>query len=135
MILSVLSAALLMGASPAEIQVDVGRADWKALPRLTSLSRDMPTNAMVGRVEAMLRKGACHFRGQTSQKFDITVPYAVLVNPDGTANRVIVGETGCPALESYVGLLVLGMARNGEFRRNGEASARWKASEISFTQE
>ena len=127
-------AAILLGAASGPIQVDVGRADWSAMPQL-KVDRRLPTAAMVGDVEEMLRDGKCSMRGQTSQKFDITVPYAVLVEPDGGARRVVVGETGCAPLESYVGLVVLTLAEQGDFRSSSTAKARWYASELNFTQE
>lgn len=129
-----IAAAILLGAASGPIQVDVGRANWDTMPQL-KVDRRLPTPAMVGDVEEMLRDGKCSMHGQTSRKFDITVPYAVLVEPDGGARRVVVGETGCAPLESYVGLVVLTLAEHGDFRSSGEAKARWYASELNFTQE
>ncbi|HEY0413484.1 MAG TPA: hypothetical protein VGD66_10110 [Allosphingosinicella sp.] len=135
MIGTVLLAGLLMASEPAQIQVDVGRANWTTLPRLQAVARPLPSAPMVEKVEEMLRTGACRLRGQTANRFDITVPYAVLVNTDGSARRVIVGETGCADLESYVGLVVLELAREGDFRPSGGNGSRWLASEINFNLE
>jgi hypothetical protein len=126
--------AFLLGAAGGPIQVDVGRADWDRMPPL-KIERRLPTAAMVGQVEKILLDGGCKLEGQTAKQFDITVPYAVLVEPDGGARRVVVGETGCAPLESYVGLVVLTMADEGDFRSSGQATARWYASELNFTQE
>ena len=128
-------AAMLLGTSPGPIQVDVGRVKWDALPALHAVDRRLPPPAMEGQVERILQSGKCSISGQTARRFDITVPYAVLVEPDGTARRVVVGETGCAPLESYVGLVVLTMAEEGDFRPSGQSKARWYASELSFTQE
>ena len=132
--LGAIFAALLLGTSTGPIQVDVGRADWDKMPPL-KVERRLPTAAMVGQVEKILLNGGCRFEGQTARQFDITVPYAVLVEPDGGARRVVVGETGCAPLESYVGLVVLTMADEGDFRSSGQSTARWYASELNFTQE
>lgn len=126
--------ALLLLGSGGPVQVDVGRADWDKMPAL-DVERRLPTAAMVGQVEKILTDGGCALEGQTARRFDITVPYAVLVEPDGGAKRVVVGETGCAPLESYVGLVVLTMAEAGDFRSSGSAKARWYASELNFTQE
>lgn len=128
-------AAMLLGTSPGPIQVDVGRADWDSMPALQAVDRRLPTPSMVGQVERILQSGGCSISGQTARRFDITVPYAVLVEPDGSARRVVVGETGCAPLESYVGLVVLTMAEAGDFKPSGQSKARWYASELSFTQE
>lgn len=127
-------ATLLLGAASGPIQVDVGRAEWDKMPSL-KVDRRLPTAEMVGQVEAMLTSGKCAMKGQTARKFDITVPYAVLVEPDGGARRVVVAETGCAPLESYVGLVVLTMADQGDFRSAGQDRARWYSSELNFTQE
>jgi hypothetical protein len=129
-----IAATLLLGAASGPIQVDVGRADWASMPPL-KIERRLPTAAMVGEVERMLRDGKCAMEGQKATKFDITIPYAVLIEPDGGARRVVVAETGCAPLESYVGLVVLRLAEQGDFRSSGQAKARWYSSELNFTQE
>ena len=128
-------ATLLLGAASGPVQVDVGRADWSSMPALETVERQLPTPAMVGDVEKMLVSGQCALKGQTSRRFDITVPYAVLVEPDGSARHVVVAETGCAPLESYVGMVVLTLAEAGDFRPSGQSKARWYASELNFTQE
>jgi len=125
---------VLLGAASGPIQVDVGRAEWDKMPPLR-VERRLPTAAMVGQVEKILMSGQCSMDGQTARRFDITIPYAVLVEPDGGARRVVVGETGCAPLESYFGLVVLTMADQGDFRSSGQARARWYSSELNFTQE
>jgi hypothetical protein len=132
MLASILAAALLMGAQTPELQVDVGHVNSQALPQLKAVQRAMPTPDMVNRVAAMIGSDGCAIRGQTRMHFDIDVPYAVQVNPDGTASHVVVGEMGCPALESYVGLLVLELARQGDFRASSARQPRWYASSLNF---
>jgi hypothetical protein len=132
MLSSILAAAFLMGAPPAELQVDVGHADWSALPPLRGVQRGVPTADMVTKVAAMLRGSGCAIPGQRAERFDFDVPYAVQVNPDGSAAHVVVGEMGCPALESYVGLIVLELARRGDFKASATAQARWYGSALNF---
>lgn len=132
MIEALIAITLLASSAPSEIRVDVGRGDWKTLPRLKAQARALPTPGMVGQVEAMLKPGGCKLTGQSHNRFDITVPYAVLVEPDGSAGRVIVAETGCEPLESFVGLIVLQLARQGDFHQTGESKARWYSSELNF---
>jgi hypothetical protein len=124
--------AMLLASAGGSLQVDVGRANWNALPPLKAVERVLPTPDMVDRVETMLDSGTCKIAGQSAKRFDITVPYAVLVEPDGTTQRILVGETGCPALETFVGTVVVAMADAGDFKPTREPNARWYASELNF---
>jgi hypothetical protein len=132
MLASILAAAFLMGSSAPELQVDVGRANWAAMPPLRGVRRAFPTSDMVTKVEDMIGRNGCSIPGQSKVRFDITVPYAVKVNPDGSADHVVVAEMGCPALESYVGLIVLELARKGDFRASGGAQPQWYSSSLNF---
>ncbi len=127
-----LIAAALLVSTPAAGQVDVGRADWKSLPQLKAAERRLPTPGMVEAVQTLLASGKCALPAQSPNKFDITVPFAALVQPDGASTRVIVAETGCPELEAFVGRIVLQMAHEGDFQRTGAAKARWYSSELNF---
>jgi hypothetical protein len=124
-------AVALLGSTPG-VQVDVGRINRQALPPLQAVERSLPTPTMVENVEKILESGQCNLPGQSSRRFDITVPYAVLVEPDGSAGRVVVQETGCAPLESYVGLLVMRLASEGDFAKSRAPRARWYTSEINF---
>src|SRR5687768_5818368 len=126
----ILAAAMLLAPAAAPFQIDVGRADWNALPPLKAVHRDMPSPAMVGRVQEMLASGECTLPNQRARKFDITVPYAVLVDPEGRPQRAVVADAGCPALETYVGRIILTMADKGDFKPTDEARARWFASAV-----
>jgi hypothetical protein len=127
-----IATTLLLASVSGPIQVDVGRANWSTLPPLRAVQRVLPSPDMVDRVETMLETGTCKLEGQTAKKFDITIPYAVLLEPDGKAKRVVVAETGCAELETYVGVIVTAMAREGDFQPTREAKARWFASELNF---
>jgi hypothetical protein len=135
MMLGSIVAALLLASASGPVQVDVGHADWSNMPALNAVERRLPTPNMVGDVEKMLSTGQCSLKGQNARQFDITIPYAVLVEPDGSARHVVVAETGCAPLEAYVGMVVLTLAEQGDFRPSGGAKARWYASELNFTQE
>ena len=126
-----LAGLLLAASSPAEIRVDVGRVNVAALPSVTT-SRQLPTPDMIDKVEQILATETCKLPGQTKDRFDIDVPYAVLVQPDGRAGRVVVNELGCPEIESLVGLVVLELARQGDFGSTGHAKARWFGGKLNF---
>jgi hypothetical protein len=132
MISTIIAVMLLSSAPAAGIKVDVGRVNLSTLPQLQRSQRSLPTARMVSEVEDMLRAGDCNIPGQRSTRFDIDVPYAVLVEPDGSASRVVVGELGCPELESYVGLVILELARLGDFAGTGQKKAKWYGSKLNF---
>lgn len=132
MISSAIAAMLLMGAAPGGIQVDVGKIDLAALPPVQPRHRELPTARMVEQVERILAKGKCKLPGQSQGRFDIDVPYAVLLQPDGSTNRVVVSEMGCPEIESLTGLIVLELARQREFGATGQAKAKWFGSTLNF---
>ncbi len=108
--------------------------DSARLPRLQAVDRPFPTPEAVRTVSDILGKPNCSV-GQSPTRFDVTVPYAVKLNPDGSANRVVVSDMRCPGLESFVGLIVLQMARDGDFRLNSTDRPRWYASTLNFNLE
>lgn len=121
------------GTPPAEVQVDVGRFDPASFPEARLRERRMPYNTMHGRVEAILREEQCALEGQNHRRYDIRVPYVVRLEPDGRATRFVVADMGCAPLESFVGQVVIELARVGDFRATGAADADWYASELRFT--
>ena len=129
--ISLLAGLLMAAPAPGGIRVDVGRVNVAALPKL-EVSRELPTPAMVRRVEDILARDKCRFPGQTRDRFNIDVPYAVLVHPDGGAGRVVVTDLGCAELEALAGLIVLELARMGEFGATGYSKARWFGGKLNF---
>jgi len=126
-------ALLFMGAPAAAQDVEIGRVNWSKFPALKEKPSRLDYADLVLRVEAILRSRTCSIRGQSARKFDITVPYAVLVEPDGRASRVVVAEQGCHPLEALVGDTVLARSAAGDFLPTGEASARWYVSALNLT--
>ncbi len=131
----ILSMALALAASTAtsSVQVDVGRFDTKDFPNVIKLDRRLPHGNMTNRVEKLFRNGTCDIDGQSKRRFDITVPYAVLMDKTGTLQKVVVAEVGCAALESLVGQVVIAQAGRGDFRPQHQDGARWYASDLNFT--
>ena len=132
MLSAILAAAFLAGAPAPELKVDVGQANWASLPQLRAVARGFPTADMVTKVHDMLGRDGCSVPGQRKVDFDFDVPYAVKVNPDGSADHVIVADMHCPPLESYVGLIVLELARRGDFRASAGSQPTWYASSLNF---
>jgi hypothetical protein len=126
--------ALAVLATPsAGPTIEVGKANWNEMPRLAKAERMLPYEELVGRVETILAQKKCQLRGQTARRFDITVPYAVLVGAGGTVQRIVVADLGCEPIESLVGNMVADLSELGDFKNAGAASPRWYASDFNFT--
>ena len=131
-------AALLLafvqpGPAPAvNIEVNVGRFDPSEFPEVVRLDRRMPEAEMVTRVEAMLTDGRCTIEGAHDRRFNIVVPFAILMQADGTPDTVVVHEAGCVALETLVGRIVLAQLARGDFRPQHAEGERWYVSEVGF---
>ena len=132
-------ASMLLAAAPVapappvpNVQVDVGRFDPADFPEADMRERRMPHHAMLTRVENILRERRCRLDGQSHRRFDIRVPYVVRLAPDGTPERFVVADIGCQPLESFVGRVILELARVGDFRPTGGSEAQWYRSELRF---
>lgn len=132
--LAALLALALQAAPPpaADIEVDVGQFEPSEFPELIRLERRMPEAAMVERVEAMLSDGSCTIERAHDRRFNIVVPFAILMQADGTPETVVVHEAGCTALETLVGRIVLAQLRRGDFRPQHREGERWYVGELGF---
>jgi hypothetical protein len=117
---------------PADVQIDVGQAQWADFPDLRPAPRNLPTGAMLTRVENILKDRECEMRGQSHRRFDITVPWLVQVEPDGRLTRLVVADMGCRPLEVYVATLVVALAQRGDIRPPAAPEQRLYASEFNF---
>ncbi|HVJ01791.1 MAG TPA: hypothetical protein VM662_06375 [Sphingomonas sp.] len=125
-------ALMLTGAPTWAQEVQIGRVNWSKLPALKEKPSGLDYADLALRIGNMLRTDQCKIRGQSARRFDITVPYAALVEPDGKVSRVVIAEQGCHALEALAGEAVLARSAAGEFLPTGEAKARWYVSALNF---
>jgi hypothetical protein len=133
MLAALLLSVLQPAAAPAvNVDVDVGRFDPADFPELIRLDRRMPEDEMHRRVEAMIADGRCRLEGATARRFNIVVPFAILMKPDGTPQEVVVHEAGCEALETLVGQILLAQLRRGDYRPQHRQGERWYVSELGF---
>lgn len=130
-----IAAMLLAGGAQPDLRVDVGQVDLSTLPALKQSGPQLPTRAMVARVERILASGHCKIRGNTSRRFDIDVPFAILLEPDGKANQVVVSDLGCPELESFAGIIALELANRGHLHARTDTKAQWFGSMLNFNQQ
>ena len=130
-----IAAMLLAAGAQSDIRVDVGEVDLTTLPALEQSGPALPTRAMVARVQRILASGECKIRGNTSRRFDIDVPFALLVEPDGKANQVVVSDLGCPELETFAGIIALELANRGHLHGAADTKAQWFGSVLNFNQQ
>ncbi len=133
MLASLLIAMLQPVPTPASsIDVDVGRFDPSEFEEPIRIERRMPEAEMVRRVETMISDGRCRIEGTTDQRFNIVVPFAMLMGADGETEAVVVHEAGCESLEILVGQIVLAQIERGDFRPQHREGERWYVSELGF---
>lgn len=132
--IAVAAIALMLAVSPAHAQsVDVGKMNWSKLPALKEKPSRLDYAQLVERVETVLSTEKCQIEGASPRRFDITVPYAVLVEPGGKASRIVVSQMNCTGIERLVGEAVLARSDVGDFLPTGEARPRWYVSALNFT--
>ena len=127
-------AALALSASTSfSVPVEVGRFDPANFPDLIKLERQLPHGEMTRRVEKILEERRCELSGQSHRRFDITVPYAVLMNTAGKPQRIVVAEVGCAPIETLVGQIIIAQSDRGDFRIQHNAGDRWYSSDVYFS--
>jgi hypothetical protein len=124
---------LLTLAAATAPTIEVGKFDPAEFPDAILVERRMPHAELTTRVERLLRNRECSFDGQNKAVFDITVPYAVKLDPAGNATRVVVADIGCPQLERLVGEVAISQVDEGVLRRNRQNYERWYVSAINFS--
>lgn len=135
--MSIVAALLLAFLQPAagpppRVDVDVGTFEPEDFPEVIRLDRRLPHAEMIARVERMISEGRCTLAGASDRRFNIVVPFAILMEADGTPNSVVVHEAGCVALETLVGQIVLAQLERGDFVPSHQEGERWYVSELGF---
>jgi hypothetical protein len=124
---------LLLASSTPQIQVDAGRFNPANFPQAIKIERRMPHAAMTARVEKVLATRECSIPGQTKTAFDITVPFAMMMDGSGQTSRIVVAEINCPKIERLVGQIASQLVTGRNLRPSHEGGERWYISEVNFT--
>lgn len=127
------AALLLLAAPTTYAPLFVGRFDPADFPNAKKIERRMPHADLNNRVEKILSEKRCSLDGQTKTRFDIVVPYAVLMDPAGKPEKVVVKDLGCAPIESLVGQIGSELANAGDFKVAHNSGRRWYVSEAYFT--
>jgi hypothetical protein len=125
-------ATLLLAAAASQVPVYVGRFNPSNFPHAVKVERRMPQGELNRRVESILAKQQCRFRGQNKRRFDLVIPYAVQMDPTGRATQVVVKDIGCEPLETLVGQVAVELLKSGDFRVQHPTGYRWYVTDLSF---
>jgi hypothetical protein len=131
-------AALSLSAPVSAQKVVSAHGDWSAIPPAKtrhSYAEYVDSNRLTLWMEQALRDGTCKVPGMNPNKFDVDVPYAVLVEPDGSVSQIMIPEMGCPALNTIIGSTVVELAQKGMFKPTGQEKASWFRDRIAFARE
>ncbi|UZK64662.1 hypothetical protein [Sphingomonas sp. M1-B02] len=130
--IAIAAIALSLASTSALAQtVDVGTVNWSKLPALKEREGRLNYADLATKVEGILKRG-CKIPGQSARRFDITVPYAALVEPNGKVSRVVVSDMKCPELEVLVGHAAIARSDAGDFLPTGADKASWYGGAINF---
>jgi hypothetical protein len=130
---SMIAALLLLAAPTTYAPLFVGRFDPADYPNAQKIERRMPHADLNNRVEKILADKRCTLEGQTKTRFDIVVPYAVLMDAAGKPEKVVVKDLGCAPIETLVGQIGSELANAGDFKVAHNSGRRWYVSEAYFT--
>ncbi len=127
-------ALLMLAATPTTYApLFVGRFDPADFPNAQKVERRMPQADLNNRIEKILGERRCSLDGQTKTRFDIVVPYAVLLDAAGKPEKVVVKDLGCAPIEQLVGEIGSELANAGDFKLQHSAGKRWYVTEAYFT--
>ena len=136
MMLAALISAMMMTSTPATLPtVETGVTEWSKLPKVKKRDRALELSPMIDWTQKALASGECKIKGMNERKFDVDVPYAVLVEPNGTVKRIVIAETGCSSLNTLIGSTIFDWVQKGDFKPTGEDEPLWFGDRIAFAHE
>lgn len=128
-----IAALLLLAAPTTYAPLFVGRFDPADFPDAQKVDRRMPHADLNHRIEKILSEKRCTIEGQTKTRYDIVIPYAVLMDLSGKPEKVVVKDIGCEPIERLVGEIGSELANAGDFKMAHSTGKRWYVSEAYFT--
>jgi hypothetical protein len=123
---------LMLFAAATSAPVQVGNFNPSAFPKAALRERHIPHEELTARADIIMKAGVCHFPGQEKDRYSITVPYAVLVQPSGAVSKVIVHDVGCPDLEILTGQVANELGKAGDFKPTAASGEQWYVSEVYY---
>jgi hypothetical protein len=130
--LSLMTALLIANTPSIPADIEVAQANWQAFPRLVTEDIAVPNGDMIRRVQLMLQRDECEIEGQTARRFDIDINYAIRLDGEGNASRILVQDVGCRPLEILVGRIAADIVRGGHVRVTPAEDSGWYGNQINF---
>jgi hypothetical protein len=130
---SLLAAALIANSPTVPSNIEISNnASWDSYPRLQTEELGVPSGEMVRRVQLMLQRDECEIAGQSARRFDIDISYAVMLDPQGNAQRIIVQDVGCRPLELMVGRIAADIMKGGYVQVTPPSQPAWYGNRVNF---
>ena len=128
----VAAAALLLGsASASAATIEVGTGDWSNIPEMRQMVDSIDSNTVAAIHEA-IESGECVIEGQREGDLDMTVPFLVQFDKNGTVQRLVIEKMGCAKAEGILAGALLKLIDRGGFRPVGGMHEGWFRSQVSF---
>jgi hypothetical protein len=124
--------ALLLVAASASNPIYIGTFNPADFPNAVKVDRRMPQEDLTARADRVMKAGRCQFPGQSVDRYSITIPYAVRIDPAGDVTRLVVKDVGCPELELLTGEVANELSKARDFRRTKTAEEQWYVSEVYY---
>lgn len=124
--------AFLAAPATAQVTVDVGRGDWSRIPHVQPRGQLRMADAQMDAIERIAEQGRCNVAGMRREAVDIADPFLIRYGADGSVERIVLQDLGCPELEVTLGAAVHHLARGNEYRPRGNVVPGWYRSEIAF---
>lgn len=125
-----LPVAMLVSAAAVAQPVEVGVTDWDKLPPASVGYFDYHT--LSDWSEQVMGSAKCRAAGYNPERFKVDQPYAVLLEPNGKVDRIVIAESKCPGLDYIVGLALQALSEARKFNATGASKPRWYGGRIRF---
>jgi hypothetical protein len=130
---ALIAAALLAASGAASaMTVETASGDWSEIPLLKARGYSL-NDRVVARIHELVETGACAIEGQSKKKLDMTIPFLVHYQKDGTPDRLVLGKIGCAEAEGVIGGALVVLIDQGNYRSTGRNQTGWYRSQVSFS--
>jgi hypothetical protein len=131
-ILLATSAALLSQSALAQ-SVEVAEGDWSDIPAASNTGGPAYiSERFMGQIDKLLAAGKCPSVGNRKYA-NLNVPILVQFDGGDQVQKIVVRRIGCPEVESIVGGIAAGRAKQGYYKSTGKNQTGWYRSEISYS--
>jgi hypothetical protein len=127
------TAAFLLVAAPAAAQtIETGSGDWRNIPEMRAQVGAVLDAGTVNAIANMVEKRVCTIPGQRPGNVQLTVPFLVHFDAQGSVQRLVIHSVGCARAEGVLAGTVLKLVQRGSFAPEGGRHEGWFRGEVSF---